>query len=365
MPVQFPQHVENFEAEFRAVGAGSRSGDAIVTSWVEASTGVRRVVVIDGGYQTNGEEIVKLVFDRFGRSFIDIVVSTHPDGDHSNGLAAILDECMVGELLMHLPWEHGASGSALFPGGRFADRSMREAVVKALDSTRVLAEEALEAGVAVTEPFTGLTRLGGVLEILGPTADFYESLLCGFRTESRSSGSRIAGSLLTKVGQVATRVAESLDVETLTDAGETSAENNSSAIVQLNVNDGRFVLTGDAGIPALDRAADRLVELGHDHTSLTLAQVPHHGSKRNVGPSVLDRLLGPRLGVGVQQRCAVVSAAPDGAPKHPARQVTNAFYRRGTPVWATQGQSLRYAIDAPLPGYTSVEPLPFYEEVDE
>ena len=49
----------------------------------------------------------------------------------------------------------------------------------------------------------------------------------------------------------------------------------------------------------------------------------------------------------------------------PSRQVTNAFRRRGTPVYATQGVNLRYAENAPLPGYGLATPLPLYTEVDE
>lgn len=365
MPGLIPT-VSEFEIEFCAVGDGSRSGDAIVCSWVETSTGVRRIVVVDGGYEKNGQEIVQLVHDRFGTSRIDLAVNTHPDDDHTNGLVVILSECQVDELLVHMPWEHGLSGSSLY-SGRFADRRLPAAVMKSLDGVRILAEESLEEGVTVSEPFAGCTRLGGVVEILGPTVPFYESLLPAFRGSSLSAtaGAGVGTTVLSKTAGVLTRLRESLDIETLTDSGETSAENNSSAVVQFNFNGSRYLLTGDAGIPALTEVADRLEECGETPSTLRLVQVPHHGSKRNVGPSVLDRLLGPRLGIDLQERMAVVSAAPEGEPKHPARQVTNAFRRRGAPVWATQGRSLRYDFNAPLAAYSPAQPLPFFDEVDE
>ena len=353
-------HVSSYEIEFLAVGEASRSGDAIVASWIEAN-GYRRIVVIDGGYQATGEKIVQLLYDRFGRTFVDLIISTHPDDDHSNGLQVILDECTVGELMMHTPWEH-STGSGLYDG-RFADRSLRTEVMKSLDAVRITAEEALEAGVKVTEPFTGEDRFDGILEILGPTPWYYESLLPEFRAAAASTAA-LSG-LLSKAGGVVTRVRESLDIETLTDTGETSAENNSSAIVQLNLNGMRVVLTADAGIPALGHAADGLDAAGATPATLRLIQVPHHGSKRNVGPSVLDRLLGPKLGRDDVLRPAVVSAAPDGEPKHPARQVTNAFRRRGAPVYATQGKNLRLDYNAPLAGYSTASPLPLYTEVEE
>lgn len=355
-------NVMSYEVEFLAVGENSRSGDAIVCSWVE-TTGWRRIVVVDGGYQVTGDKIVQLVRDRFGTDYIDLVVSTHPADDHTNGLVVVLEQCQVGELLMHQPWTHGITGSSLFPGGRFADRALRTEAMKSLDAVRIVAEETLEAGIPVTEPFTGLTRFDGVVEILGPTAWFYDSLLPDFR--SMGSSTSALSATLAKAGGLATKVRESLDIETLTDSGETSAENNSSAIVQLNLNGQRVLLTGDAGIPALDQVADRLDATGRTPETLRLAQVPHHGSKRNVGPSVLDRLIGPRLGLDLLIRPAVVSAAPDGEPKHPAKQVTNAFRRRGTPVFATQGNNLRLDYNAPLAGYSPATPLPLYYEVGE
>jgi beta-lactamase superfamily II metal-dependent hydrolase len=354
-------HVRSYEVEFLAVGEASKSGDAIVVSWVEAN-GYRRIVIVDGGYQTTGEKIVQLVHDRFGRDYIDLVISTHPDDDHTNGLVVVLEECTVGELMMHKPWEHGTSGACLY-NGHFANRSLRPEVTTSLDAVRITAEEALATGVAVNEPFAGGTRFDRVVEILGPTMPFYESLLPDFRSMGTTTAALRA--ILARAGGVAAKVRESLDIETLSDSGETSAENNSSAIVQLNLNGTRIMLTADAGIPALDHAADYLDLTGRTPESLRLVQLPHHGSKRNVGPSILDRLLGPKLDRDDLLRPAVVSAAPEGAPKHPARQVTNAFRRRGTPVYATQGNNLRLDYNAPLAGYSAATPLPLYPEVDE
>ena len=54
------------------------------------------------------------------------------------------------------------------------------------------------------------------------------------------------------------------------------------------------MFTGDAGQPALRAAAQRLEAMGHvpDVWPLRFVQASHHGSRRNVGPTVLDRLLG-------------------------------------------------------------------------
>lgn len=357
--------VSSFEIEFLAVGENSKSGDAILISWVDL-TGRRYIVIIDGGYKANGEKLVELVHSRFGRSYVNLVVSTHPDGDHANGLLVVLEQLAVGCLLMHKPWEHVA-GLDLYHG-RFASKTLEARVQRSLDGVKVLAEAAYDKEIPVVEPFTGLTALDGIFQVLGPTADYYDELLPLFRCmPSVAASAGPLGQILHKAGGVATRLRESLDLETLTDSGTTSAENNSSAIVQFTFNGQRFVLTGDAGIPALDRAADHLDLLGANPNTLQLIQVPHHGSNENVGPAVLDRLLGHRVGADLLARFGIVSAAVDGEScGHPSRQVTNAFRRRGTPVFATQGIALRYAEGAPVPpGYGPASPLPFYSEVEE
>ena len=359
-----PPPVRAFELEFRPVGENSASGDAILVSWLD-SFGYRTVVIVDGGYKTNGEELVELVNERFGTNTVDLVISTHPDADHANGLLPVLENLDVGEVLMHKPWEH-LGGLDLY-AGRFAATTLEARVKRSLDTAKVLAEAAYERNIPVNEPFTGVTRLGGIVHILGPTREYYDALLPDFRcmTSLAATATGSVAQIVQKATAVGTRLRESLSIETLTDAGSTSAENNSSAIVQFTLNGQRFVLTGDAGIPALHQAADHLDALGHGPDSLQLIQVPHHGSNENVGPEVLDRLLGGRIGIDVAARYGIVSAAVDGEQcGHPSRQVTNAFRRRGTPVFATQGVSLRYAYNSPLPGYTAATPLPLYGEVD-
>ena len=124
-------------------------------------------------------------------------------------------------------------------------------------------------------------------------------------------------------------IAEDWDIETLRNDGVTSPVNNSSAIVRFDWKGRLSLLTGDAGIPALEMALDYLEADGFDPSQLGFVQVPHHGSRRNVGPAVLDRLLGPRRTIDESARSAFASVAKKGAPKHPAKKVANAFRRRG------------------------------------
>ena len=125
------------------------------------------------------------------------------------------------------------------------------------------------------------------------------------------------------------------------------------------------IFTGDAGADALHRAADTLDSEGFDYNRLRFMQIPHHGSRRNVTPSVLDRLLGPK-GQRTPTKTAFVSCAPDGAPKHPAKKVTNAFTRRGCNVAQTAGMAISHYRDGlARPGWGPAPLLPLYDQVED
>src|SRR5690606_20875205 len=107
-----------------------------------------------------------------------------------------------------------------------------------------------------------------------------------------------------------------------------------STILLLEIGGRSILLTADGGMPALARAADTLDAYGLDWSTLRFMQIPHHGSKRNVGPTILDRYLGPK-GQEQKSKTAFVSTGPDAAPKHPHKKVTNGFVRRGCLVAKT------------------------------
>ena len=86
-------------------------------------------------------------------------------------------------------------------------------------------------------------------------------------------------------------------------------------------------------------------------------QVPHHGSRRNVGPTILNR---------TKAQIAFISVCKQGAPKHPSQRVVNAVTRRGAKVYKTTGQNIRHHFGAPpRAGYTELTPLPLVEDFDE
>lgn len=161
------------------------------------------------------------------------------------------------------------------------------------------------------------------------------------------------------------KLEEKWDIETLSNSCETSAENNSSTVLVIDAGEQCWMLTGDAGAPALSQAIDFINSTNFDYGRIKFFQVPHHGSHHSVGPDLLNRMLGPRLPAGAAPTRTAFCSSAKSAPKHPSKKVVNAFQRRGVKVFATEGQHTRHHKDAPDRGWVKATPLPFYTEVEE
>ena len=127
------------------------------------------------------------------------------------------------------------------------------------------------------------------------------------------------------------------------------------------------MLTGDAGIQALNATANYAESRGVSlPQTLKFIQVPHHGSRNNISPSVLDRLIGPRSYSPVTETrlTAYVSAAKD-SESHPRKMVVNGFLRRGAKVIPTKGQSIWHQFNmSGRNDWGPVDSLPFFQEVE-
>ncbi len=301
----------------------------------------------------------------YGTEYIDVVVSTHPDADHAKGLTVVLEQMQVGQLWMHRPWNHIEDAAKMFQDCRVTDKSVRESLRRSLETARDLEKIANRRNIPIVEPFSGLTDRTGHILVVGPSEKFYANLLSQFRgTPEAIPTPGLLARVIQPVTELAKTIAEAWNIETLTNEGQTSAENDSSAIILVRTGDQDFLLfTGDSGIPALTGATEYLMSRGFDFNKLRFVQVPHHGSHHNVGPAILDRLIGTKLPTEAHLRTALVSVAKD-ADKHPSKKVTNAFKRRGATVHATQG-TIKLHHRGSSRGWAASTPLPFYEQVEE
>jgi beta-lactamase superfamily II metal-dependent hydrolase len=319
----------DYEVDFLAVGEESKSGDAIAIRYgnLDGPRDEQTVIVIDGGFRASGEKLVDHVLNRYGTNRIDMVLASHADQDHVSGLEIVLEKMYVDQLLMHQPWRHSETlTEARSAGFRTlnASRRLQESLREASDLEQI----AKDKGVTIIEPFAGMSTPDGRFRILGPSEDYYEELLpqilgpAGVRGMARSLLEAATDKISSALHP------EDLEHETLRDDGETKPSNNSSVISLLTIDGKKLLFTGDAGIPALEHVLDLLEAGGFQPGDLSFVQVPHHGSRRNVGPAVLDRLLGEK-GQSECHSTAFLSAAKKNPEnKHPSKKVLNAFRRR-------------------------------------
>ncbi|HET7867279.1 MAG TPA: MBL fold metallo-hydrolase [Burkholderiaceae bacterium] len=346
---------------FLPVGNRYKSGDAIAVRW--GQPGASQVLVYDGGSTESGKALVTFVRERLRSSRVDYAVSSHPDGDHASGLLALLQRLEVGELWMHRPWQHASAARDAVLARHAAATPLERRLRSKLRAARKLEMAALQRGIPIHEPFQGADI--GSFRVLSPSRDWYlGQLLPAFGLPLPPLLPAPAAPSPPEPAQPGAD-RESWGTELLRETVRTSADNEASVVLWGQFGDQGVLLTGDAGIQALGHAADRAQAEGIDLPArLGLLQVPHHGSRHNVSPSVLDRLLGPRKPQddGQATKRAFVSAGA-GSTQHPHAMVTNALLRRGATPYATQGQVLSHSPRTPSPGGPGPEPLPFREQV--
>lgn len=230
-----------------------------------------------------------------------------------------------------------------------------------------LEELATRNGALVLSPFQGAQI--GALTVLAPERSRYLDILVALPNtpaeikSKRASHFSIAADLFEKAKvAVMSYVNETWFSEILSNFPDATSPSNESSVVQASIlDDKKILLTGDVGPAGLQEAFNYAAKFGFYQPDFI--QVPHHGSRRNVNPAVLDRWLGGVVNEGVFRGYAGCSAAENDLD-HPKAKVENAFLRRGYPVYSTKGQLKNYAIGISH-GYGIAEPAPFRSKVEE
>ena len=357
-----------YEIDFMPVGSGERSGDAIAIRYGEY--GAYTIHVVDGGTTEAGDAMVEHIREHYGNpSYIDHIVLTHGDDDHSSGLRKVIDEFNIGTIWMNRPWLYAAEIWHLFEDDRMTVESLER---RLRDEFPILVEieaTAHRRNIPIYEAFQG-AQIGGFI-ILSPTRMRYLDLIPQFtRTPEADREVGVQNGLAAALARAARRmvnwIVETWGHETLEEDVDTSASNETSVVQISNIDGRRVLMTGDAGVVSLDEAADYAELIGFELPGLHFMQVPHHGSRHNVSPFVLNRWLGMPVQRGeVRDIMAFVSAA-EKSETHPRRKVVNAFIRRGATVIPTKGTPMWHYYNMPgRANFSPVMPLEFSDQVEE
>jgi beta-lactamase superfamily II metal-dependent hydrolase len=360
-----------FEIDFLPVGDESQSGDAITIRYGDLYSDQtnQKIIVIDSGFQGTGEQIVSHLINNYNTKKIDLVIVTHPDQDHCCGLLEVLENFEVKELWMHRPWKHSSEIIEYIIDKRWTIDGLRKNIIENYPYAYDIEQLALKKAIKIIEPFEGTVYDSGVINILSPSYSWYLLYLLNFDStpEPIDKYKLPKKSISSFFKKAINFVQETWDNEKLTDPnpGDTSAENESSSIVYFNYEDKKILLTADAGVLALNNMINYSARVGIDLSNLNIIQIPHHGSKHNIGPTILNKLIGDKSSSENMNRFfAIASVAKNSDIKHPSRRVTNAFKRRGCTPYKTNGTGLIYSCNSKRVGIP-VDPIPFYSIVED
>jgi len=348
-----------YEIDFLPVGEGS--GDAIVVRYGQASTGYW-LHVVDGGRTETGDTIIGHIDTFYPRYHIDHMVVTHADNDHACGLVRVMKNKVVKHLWMNRPWLYAAEILHHFHGNYTLQGLVDE--IKSRHSYLVELEQLATAqGTQIHDVFQG-DRIGE-FTVLAPRKQRYIDSIPDFgKTPDRYSAEAIADGkfgLLRALLESAKKILETWDVETLATNTKTSASNESSVVQYATLEGKGVLLTADVGPIGLQEAAAYAALLGLEQPKFV--QMPHHGSRHNVTPAVLDAWLGHKQPPGTIIGTAFCSVGSNKAD-YPRAQVTNAFMRRGFKVYATRTKWLSHSHGGGHPNTVPAVAEDFSSEVE-
>lgn len=159
---------------------------------------------------------------------------------------------------------------------------------------------------------------------------------------------------------------ESWYSELLREDVKTTAENETSVVLFGSMGEEGMFLTGDAGIRALSNAMDYMEMCGIDiQTDVSFYQMPHHGGRHNVSPSVLDRMLGKVISEDETRNKMAFASVASGSD-HPLKMVTNGYIRRGVNTYKTDGSIIHHQRgNVPDRGWERLSAIEFSNKVED
>ena len=375
-----------YEIDYIGVKAdkATKDADAICLRW---KTGIAlngmpiyKVGVIDGGVEAHGNAMIahmnQYYFDDAEgvkskeKKTIDFVVVTHPDQDHAIGLKQVLKAFDVKKIYMNRPWLYVDELFDKVNDGRITKQSLRKRLRNNYETIADIENIAEENKIPIYEAFEG-TYVENEILILSPEKQFYLDLLVEsektpLQEQAAFNQDGLFGRIANAVKAYIVNKFEDWDIETLRENEETSAENETSVVLRGLVEGDGFLLTGDAGIRALNKAIDYMEQIGEDVISeISFYQIPHHGGRHNVSPSLLDRMVGQRVKKGTTRNKTAYASVAEGSD-HPLKMVTNAYIRRGVSTYETNGNTIcHHCGQMPKRGWTQLKMIEFADYVEE
>lgn len=367
-----------YEVDFIGVKDSKHDADAIGIRWWSHEKSRYIVGVIDGGFKGHGEELCRIIETYYfadnnsDERCIDFIICTHSDNDHTEGIKVVLKNYNVKKIYINLPWRYTDELEQYKDDGRRTIDSINRHLKEKYKSVVDIENIAQEKDVKILPIFQGML-IENRLYVLSPSKDFYLNLLRESPKTIYESQEFFSGSIFESAVKLAKKalgyiysIVEDYSVETLSEEEKTTAENEMSTVIYGCMEEENFLITGDAGVRALTIAMDHADEnIPNWREKISWYQIPHHGSRHNITPSIMNRMIGD-IGQENTGKIAFVCSADNAVKKHPLKVVTNAYIRRGIKVINASGYTVNHhkGIHS-REGWSSVTEVPFSNIVEE
>lgn len=354
-------NTHKYRIVFFKVGEGSKGGDAILIELFYNDNNPY-LILIDGGYKATGESICKFVKKEYTSPRFRCLINTHPDIDHLSGFKSLLEDDLIqiDRIYMNRPWKDSGFKASFFNDNRITPNSLLARLKNAFATADDIEMLAGKRNIPISNLFAGDKLLPGVLTILGPSKKFYQKhLLTSDKTPAsiynEMNSAHYTPTIMSEENYVPCmgNFIEWFDEE------QTSAVNQTSVVLLLEIGDSKFLFTGDAGKDALNEALNEYESMGdnNDCHDITHFQLPHHGSRKNIDPAILER---------ISPSICIISCPPNGDSEgHPSRRLINKILEmnKNTKIYVTKqcnfifhkGMSVKYKHQTPQSYYNKMD----------
>ena len=274
--------VTKYEIDYLNVGAA----DAILIRFINDDNNEQFVVLIDAGNYSDGDIIAEFIQTRYNTKYIDLAICSHCDADHFGGFINLLkkhSDITIEEFWINDPGLHVSVDE--YKRYRNIDNLRKEAriiydlngdnLIDLLDEKRINRNEAFSYGGAF------YNKWDGMIDIIGPTKDYYENLVPNLRHSLEAYDESEDESLKCFS---ASCLSPSLDAA----KDDSSTHNQSSIIILFSPSkDQKFLFMADAGEDAVNNIFASDWEKCKD---VLVLKVPHHGSKHNLTSDIINHI---------------------------------------------------------------------------
>lgn len=348
------------EIDILSVGNGSKGGDAIAFRYGDllSNPPQQNLIIVDGGYSTNGDKLYEIVTERYKTNKIYIVLLTHPDGDHVQGLKRLFEyeDIEVDYLIMHCPWNNPDLIKIEYEDGRITNNSIQERFKKTFSYVYELSILAKKKGTTIIEPCVGSYNLadGATLKILAPNSKWYlKKILESDKTPA--CGVSESSEITFNIEDVFEDCKIGENVEWKYDDPHTTAINETCIVSLFEYGGNKMLFTGDIGREGLRLAVEEAKKLKISLTDLNIFVSPHHGSRKNMTPELMDE---------IKADFTIFSSPPYGDPHHPSRRLINKYIEKGHTLFSTKKGEIHWGVECPKRNWGKAEKLSFLSEIE-